>query len=422
MAIKVRLKPRFPARVTGNNGITVTKTGGVYDISADFSSSVPTVAGINIGATDTTVTRASAGDIAVEGNQVYRAGGTDVPVTDGGTGASTVAAARTAFGLGTADTPTFAGVSLAMGADSATAVTVKGANGNNRLTIGADGSGNAVIATANNVTLGLGVTTADDVVVTTTDVQTTLPIIQELGADNLIAYTFRGASGNDRGAFGVTSGGVPYFRSKNGAALNLGINTTDSVSLESNGLLGIGATGSILGQVKLYGSTSGAVSIKPQATAGTFDLILPAAAPSTGQVWWGHASTPSFAPGPIRVILRATGVDFNTSADTTIPVALPPGFTRYLVGSCRISGASASLTTATCGLFTAASGGGTAIVTGGASITVSTASEDTNNNAQVLTINNANTNSYTAANLYFLIGTPQGSAATATVTVELILL
>ena len=40
-------------------------------------------------ATDTTIARASAGNLSVEGNLVYRAGGTDVPVADGGTGAST---------------------------------------------------------------------------------------------------------------------------------------------------------------------------------------------------------------------------------------------------------------------------------------------------------------------------------------------
>ena len=55
---------------------------------------VETTGGIELGhATDTTITRTGAGDIAIEGNAVYRAGGTDVPVADGGTGASTVAAA-----------------------------------------------------------------------------------------------------------------------------------------------------------------------------------------------------------------------------------------------------------------------------------------------------------------------------------------
>lgn len=49
-------------------------------------------------ASDTTLERASAGNVNIEGNLIYRAGGTDVPVTDGGTGASTAAGARTNLG------------------------------------------------------------------------------------------------------------------------------------------------------------------------------------------------------------------------------------------------------------------------------------------------------------------------------------
>lgn len=56
----------------------------------------PQFAGVNIGdAADTTITRiATGGDIAVEGKQIYRKDGTDVAITDGGTGASTAANAR----------------------------------------------------------------------------------------------------------------------------------------------------------------------------------------------------------------------------------------------------------------------------------------------------------------------------------------
>src|SRR3990167_6259465 len=60
----------------------------------------PQFTGIEVGhATDTTITRASAGTLAVEGNELYRAGGTDVPLTDGGTGASRKGAAQTALGI-----------------------------------------------------------------------------------------------------------------------------------------------------------------------------------------------------------------------------------------------------------------------------------------------------------------------------------
>jgi hypothetical protein len=59
----------------------------------------PIVTTLNLGhATDTTLARASAGNITVEGNALYRAGGTDVPVADGGTGASSAAGARTNLG------------------------------------------------------------------------------------------------------------------------------------------------------------------------------------------------------------------------------------------------------------------------------------------------------------------------------------
>jgi len=49
----------------------------------------PQFATVELGhASDTTIARASAGNITVEGNTIYRAGGTDVALADGGTGAT----------------------------------------------------------------------------------------------------------------------------------------------------------------------------------------------------------------------------------------------------------------------------------------------------------------------------------------------
>jgi len=75
--------------VDGNTTLT-----GTLGITGALSAST-----IELGhASDTTLARASAGDVNIEGNIIYRAGGTDVPVTDGGTGASTAAGARTNLG------------------------------------------------------------------------------------------------------------------------------------------------------------------------------------------------------------------------------------------------------------------------------------------------------------------------------------
>ncbi len=72
---------------------TLTNVTGLPIAGLVSSTSTPLgVGSLELGnATDTTITRSSAGNIAVEGNLVYRAGGTDVPITDGGTGASTAA-------------------------------------------------------------------------------------------------------------------------------------------------------------------------------------------------------------------------------------------------------------------------------------------------------------------------------------------
>ena len=69
-------------------GITVDDSNNVSGVAA------LTVTTVNVGNADTTLARSGAGDITVEGNAIYRAGGTDVPIADGGTGAST---ATTAF-------------------------------------------------------------------------------------------------------------------------------------------------------------------------------------------------------------------------------------------------------------------------------------------------------------------------------------
>lgn len=95
--------------LASHTGTLAVSAGGTGATSATAAASAlgvgtedsPEFTGVNVGhASDTTITRASAGDIAVEGAAIYRAGGTDVPLTDGGTGASNASGARTNLGLG----------------------------------------------------------------------------------------------------------------------------------------------------------------------------------------------------------------------------------------------------------------------------------------------------------------------------------
>ena len=99
------------------SSLTLTNATGlpVSGITASTSTAIG-VGSVELGhASDTTLARSSAGNVTIEGNLIYRAGGTDVPVADGGTGASSAAAAATNLGLGTASSVTFGNLDIASG-------------------------------------------------------------------------------------------------------------------------------------------------------------------------------------------------------------------------------------------------------------------------------------------------------------------
>lgn len=85
--------PEGPAGATGATG----PAGPTGSISAAST--------LELGdPSDTTLSRISAGDIAVEGKRIYRADGTDVPIADGGTGESTAIAGFRALAEGLSST------------------------------------------------------------------------------------------------------------------------------------------------------------------------------------------------------------------------------------------------------------------------------------------------------------------------------
>jgi hypothetical protein len=99
--------------IVGDGTTWVAESAGTARTSLGLGTTdTPQFTGVHIQATDTTITRFGAGDISVEGNRVYRSGGADVAVADGGTGASSASAAATNLGLGTGDSPQFNGLNL----------------------------------------------------------------------------------------------------------------------------------------------------------------------------------------------------------------------------------------------------------------------------------------------------------------------
>lgn len=107
-----------------------------------------------------------------------------------------------------------------------------------------------------------------------------------------------------------------------------------------------------------------------------------------------------------------TAINFNSgNTDNAIPINLPPGYTRYRIHLILIFGATATLSTATCGVFTQQAAAGTAVVTSGTAITVTQTAGDTVNNMQSLSVNNQNTMALTDTTLFFRVQTAQGTSA-----------
>ena len=98
--------------VVSSDGQMIVGTGSgafAYESGATLRSTIGVgtgdtlqLTGIELGhASDTTITRPSSGDLNIEGNIIYRAGGTDVAVADGGTGASSLTDGGILLGSGT---------------------------------------------------------------------------------------------------------------------------------------------------------------------------------------------------------------------------------------------------------------------------------------------------------------------------------
>ncbi len=206
----------------------------------------PEFTGVNVGAaSDTTLTRASAGDLNVEGNLIYRAGGTDVPIADGGTGASTASAAATALGVGTGDSPQFTAVNIGAATDTTLArasagnLTVEGNElyraGGTDVPVADGGTGRSTL-TANYALLGDG----------TSAVQMIAPgtsgnLLTSNGSTWASTAPAAGGAGyflgNSSGATGDTTNGLTDIFRVNNAALATSCTIAASTNASATGPL-----------------------------------------------------------------------------------------------------------------------------------------------------------------------------------------
>jgi hypothetical protein len=190
----------------------------------------PQFTGIELGhATDTTITRASSGDLNVEGNLIYRAGGTDVPVADGGTGASSLTDNAVLTGTGTSAITaegnlSFDGSTLAVTG----AVTISG-----NLTVNGDtttvSSTNTTIED-NILELNTGISASHNdagIIIERGSTGDNAAIIWDESADKFILGTTTATAGDKSGGITLTAGALEV------AELTTGSITTNEIA--SNG-------------------------------------------------------------------------------------------------------------------------------------------------------------------------------------------
>lgn len=129
------------------------------------------------------------------------------------------------------------------------------------------------------------------------------------------------------------------------------------------------------------------------------------------------ATALSYNMGSIVAVAR--GVTFSVAnTDFQLQVVLPTNFTRFRPALLEISNPSATLGSSTISLWTGAGATGLQIVTSTAT-TITTASGNTNNNAQTFTPGQVATIAVSASTVYFRVMNAAGSAASADVVLYL---
>lgn len=206
----------------------------------------------------------------------------------------------------------------------------------------------------------------------------------------------------------ATSNGQPYILHDLGSA-------TTTIYSAVNGVRWVNASGSaVIGTLSntgvrgFPGTSSGTTTVQSSAVASGV-LTLP---DETGTLL---ATT---AAKSVLLGFSAT-INFNAVTDHPIPIALPPGFTRYRIQGINTinTGAASTLTTAQYGVFTSPGGAGTVIVASGSALS-SLTSNAAATTTSLLVVGPVITAYYTNTTLYYRVTQAQGAAASGVATIQ----
>lgn len=146
-------------------------------------------------------------------------------------------------------------------------------------------------------------------------------------------------------------------------------------------------------------------------------LNLPQPATTTEPVRVADLTAMGF--GQRFVISVGRAVNFNSVGDTAITIPTIPGFSRYSFQSVIISHSSGTLTNSAFGVYNNAGGTGIAFVSP-TSCTIDNGYDNNYNNIQIVTPVFDKTATFNFTTMYFRVTKPQGVAATADVSLQMV--
>lgn len=198
---------------------------------------------------------------------------------------------------------------------------------------------------------------------------------------------------------------------------------TITITLTPNGADTINGAGSAViamarGFVGIESNGSNKWTIVDQSQIANASLAPMATARIKGNVSGSTATPSDLTPAQVQsvaaspfIAITLRGLNINATGDTTIPVTLPTGFTRYRVWALTALNASIVPTLGKIGLYTAASQGGLALLAQTLLTAITTTATETAGAVASLSMT-VTTAMLTDANLYLNVGTANGAACT----------